>query len=237
VREYNMTPSPHLTVCPLLASKKHFILQKSAALILPHIGKEWNFDDKSSDSDNDGVATIAVKGSSSSSSKSLFPNLNKRKHTCLMIKESKRKVKSKSSPPKHVSSDDELYSSDEKDKDEDALLNAMSKNPKTMIKGLLSAVGIRDELLDQQEKLFVQKKENNQELKKLLKLEKEKMRSLTKNLRKTRRLSLISRAQVVFFKIYMMSYKRLIKILKYNLLLFGQAPLNLQTIMKLTQVK
>jgi hypothetical protein len=139
-----------------------------------HIGKEWNFDDESSHSDNDGVATIAVKGSSSSSSKSLFPNLNKRKYTCLMTKESKRKVKSKSSPPKHVSSDDELDSSDEKDKDEDALLNAMSKNPKTMIKGLLSAVGIRDELLDQQEKLFVQKKENNQELKKLLKLEKEK---------------------------------------------------------------
>jgi hypothetical protein len=200
-----------------------------------HIGKEWNFDDESSHSDNDGGH--AVKDFSSSSSKSLFPNLNKRKHTCLMTKESKRKVKSKSSPPKHVSSDDELDSSDEKDKDEDALLNAMSKNPKTMIKGLLSAVGIRDELLDQQEKLFVQKKENNQELKKLLKLKKEKMRSLTKNLRKTRRLYLISRAQVVFFKIYIMSCKRLIKILKYNLLLFGQAPPNLQTIMKLSQVK
>jgi hypothetical protein len=63
------------------------------------------------------------------------------------------------------------------------------------------------------------------------------MRSLTKNLRKTRRLYLISRAQVVFFKIYIMSCKRLIKILKYNLLLFGQAPPNLQTIMKLSQVK
>jgi hypothetical protein len=41
-----------------------------------HIGKEWDSDDESSDSDNDDVTTIAIKGSSSSS-KSLFPNLNK----------------------------------------------------------------------------------------------------------------------------------------------------------------
>jgi hypothetical protein len=39
---------------------------------------------------------------------------------------------------------------------------------------------------------------------------------------KSRRLSLISRAQVVLFKTHMMSYKRLIKILKCNLMLFGQ---------------
>jgi hypothetical protein len=45
------------------------------------------------------VATIAIKGSTSSSTKSLFPNLNKGKHTCLMAKEIKRKVKSKNSPP------------------------------------------------------------------------------------------------------------------------------------------
>jgi hypothetical protein len=80
------------------------------------------------------VATIAIKGSFSSSSKSLFPNLNKGKHTYLMAKESKRKVKSKTSPPKYVSSDDELDSSDEEDKDKEALLDAMSKNPKARIK-------------------------------------------------------------------------------------------------------
>jgi nitrate reductase cytochrome c-type subunit len=54
------------------------------------------------------------------------------------------------------------------------------------------------------------------------------MRSLTKNLRKARRISLVSRAQVVLFKIHMPSCKRLIKILKCNLMLFGQAPPNLQ---------
>jgi hypothetical protein len=58
-----------------------------------HIGKEWDFDDESFNSDSDAVATIAIKGSSSSSSKSLFSNLNKGKHTCLMTKESKKKVK------------------------------------------------------------------------------------------------------------------------------------------------
>jgi hypothetical protein len=72
-----------------------------------YIGKEWDFDDESSDSDSEDVTTVAIKGSSSSS-KSLFPNLNKGKHTCLMEKESKKKVKSKSSPPKYVSSDDKL---------------------------------------------------------------------------------------------------------------------------------
>jgi hypothetical protein len=60
---------------------------------------------------------------------------------------------------------------------------------------------------------------------------------LTKNLRKAKRLSLVSRAQVVFFKIHMMYYKRLTKILKYNLMLFNQVPPSLQTTMKLSQVK
>jgi hypothetical protein len=99
-----------------------------------HIGKEWDFNNESTDSNSDVVATIAIKGSFSSSSKSLFPNLNKGKHTYLMAKESKRKVKSKTSPPKYVSSDDELDSSDEEDKDKEALLDAMSKNPKARIK-------------------------------------------------------------------------------------------------------
>jgi hypothetical protein len=104
------------------------------------------------------VATTVIKGSSSSLSKSLFPNLNKGKRTCLMVKESIRQVKSKTSPPKYVSSGDELDSSDEEDEDEEALLNVMSNNPKARIKGLLGEVGLRDELLNQQEKLLVQEK-------------------------------------------------------------------------------
>jgi hypothetical protein len=75
-----------------------------------------------------------------------------------MVKESIRQVKSKTSPPKYVSSGDELDSSDEEDEDEEALLNVMSNNPKARIKGLLGEVGLRDELLNQQEKLLVQEK-------------------------------------------------------------------------------
>jgi hypothetical protein len=49
------------------------------------------------------------------------------------------------------------------------------------------------------------------------------MRSLNKNLSKARRLPLVSRAQLVLFKRLMTSCKRLIRILKCNLMLFGQA--------------
>jgi hypothetical protein len=49
-----------------------------------------------------------------------------------------------------------------------------------------------------------------------------------RNLPKARRLSLVLRAQLVLFKTRMMSCKRLIKILKCNLMLFGQALQNLQ---------
>jgi hypothetical protein len=126
------------------------------------------------------VATVAIKGSSSSLSKSHFPNLNKGKHTCLMAKESRRKLKHKTSPPKYVSSDNEIGSGDEED--EEALLNDMSKNRKAMIKGLLSQVGLRDEILEQQEKLLIKEKESNQELSKLLNLEKDKREKLDQEL-------------------------------------------------------
>jgi hypothetical protein len=53
------------------------------------------------------VATVAIKGTSYSS-KSLFLKLNQGKHTCLMAKENKHKVKTKGiSSPKYVSSDDD----------------------------------------------------------------------------------------------------------------------------------
>jgi hypothetical protein len=99
-----------------------------------------------------------------------------------VTKESRRNVKPKTSPPKYVSSDEEVDSSDKEVEDEETLLEVMGKNPKARIKGLLSEVGIHDELLDQQEKLLVQEKESNQELKKLLKLKKEKNEKLDQEL-------------------------------------------------------
>jgi hypothetical protein len=59
-----------------------------------YIGQKWESNNESSNSNSDGVATVAIKGTSSSS-KSLVPNLNKGKNTCLMVKESKPKVKTK----------------------------------------------------------------------------------------------------------------------------------------------
>jgi hypothetical protein len=56
---------------------------------------------------------MTIKGTSYSC-KSLFPKLNQGKHTCLMAKESKCKVKTKgSSSPKYVSSDDDDASDDD----------------------------------------------------------------------------------------------------------------------------
>jgi hypothetical protein len=55
-----------------------------------HVSHECNSSDESSESGSDDFATIAIMGKTSSS-KTLFPNLSK--HTCLMAKESKRKVK------------------------------------------------------------------------------------------------------------------------------------------------
>jgi hypothetical protein len=155
---------------------KHY---KKKAYDEAHNGKEWDSDDESSNSDSDDVATVRIKGSSYSS-KSLFSNLNEGKHTCLMANESKKKVKSNSAPPKYVSSDDEIDLSDEED--EETLLNDMCKNPKERMNELLKGIGIRDELLDQQEKLLIQERETNQELKKLLKLEKEKNETLDQEL-------------------------------------------------------
>jgi hypothetical protein len=59
------------------------------------------------------------------------------------------------------------------------------------------------------------------------------MRNLPKNLPKARRLSLVSKTQLVLFKTHMISCKKLIKILKCNLMLFEQPLQNLQAHPKL----
>jgi hypothetical protein len=95
------------------------------------------------------LATIVIKGNASSN-KSLFPNLSK--HTCLMAKESKKKVKTNaSSSPKYITSDKDTLSSDynTSSDDDDSLCSKLLKNPNAMIKGLIKQVGVRDKLLKQ----------------------------------------------------------------------------------------
>jgi hypothetical protein len=123
-----------------------------------HIGQEWNSSDESFESESDDMATITIKGKASSS-KSPFPKLPK--HTCLMAKESKKKVKSKASSfPKYVTSDEDTLSSNNyaSSDDDDSLLSKLVKNPNTMIKGLMKQVGARDEYLEQQEELLIQER-------------------------------------------------------------------------------
>jgi hypothetical protein len=135
---------------------------------------------------SDEVATIAIKGKTSSS-KSLFPKLSK--HTCLMKKEDRKKVKSNtSSSSKYVTSDEDTLSSDNYDSsdDDNPLPSELVKNPNAMIKCLMRQVGARDELLEQQEELLVQERKISEELKKLLALEKGKVEKLDQELAKSK---------------------------------------------------
>jgi hypothetical protein len=120
-----------------------------------HVGQEWNSSDESFESESDEVTTRAIKGKTSSS-KSLFPKLSK--HTCLMTKEGKKKVKSNTSYSlKYVTSDEDTLSSDnyESSDDDNSFSSELAKNSNSMIKGLMRQVGARDELLEQQEELLV----------------------------------------------------------------------------------
>jgi hypothetical protein len=59
------------------------------------------------------------------------------------------------------------------------------KNPNAIINGLMRQVGARDELLEQQKELLVQERKINEELKKLLTLEKCKVEKLDQELTKS----------------------------------------------------
>jgi hypothetical protein len=79
--------------------KKNYKKAKGEA----HLGKEWDSDCSSFDSDDEGLAALAFNKSS------LFPNEH---HTCLMAKERKVCVRD---TPKYTSSSDEESSNDEVD--------------------------------------------------------------------------------------------------------------------------
>jgi hypothetical protein len=151
-----------------------------------HVDQEWNSSDESSESESDEVVTIAIKGKTSSS-KSLFPKLSK--HTCLMAKEDRKKIKSKTPySSKYVTSDENTLSSDNYDSsnDDNSLTSELVKNHNAMIKGLMRQVGVRDELLEQQEELLVQERKISEELKNLLALEKGKLEKLNQELSKSK---------------------------------------------------
>jgi hypothetical protein len=83
------------------------------------------------------LTTIAIKGKASSN-KSLFPKLSK--HTCLMAKERRKKVKFNTfSSLKYVTTDEDTLSSENYDSSDDdkPLPSELVKNPNAMIKGFI----------------------------------------------------------------------------------------------------
>jgi hypothetical protein len=78
---------------------------------------------------------------------------------------------------KILSSDDNASSDDD-----DSLPSELLKKHNAMINGLMKQVGVRDELLEQQEELHVKERKSNKEFKKLLALKNGKVEKLDQEL-------------------------------------------------------
>jgi hypothetical protein len=105
-----------------------------------HLGKEWDSDCSSSDSDNEGLAASAFNKSA------LFPNEH---HTCLMAKE--KKVSTRSTITYASSSDDE--SSDD-EVDYASLFKGLDRTKIDKINELIDALNEKNRLLEKQEDLL-----------------------------------------------------------------------------------
>jgi hypothetical protein len=105
-----------------------------------HLGKEWDSDCSSSDSDDEGLAASAFDKSS------LFPN---KRHTCLMDKEKKVCIRD---TPKYTSSSGEESSDDEVDYTE--LFKGLDRNKVDKINELIDALNEMDRLLEKQEDIL-----------------------------------------------------------------------------------
>jgi hypothetical protein len=111
-----------------------------------------------------------------------------------MAKKGRNKVKSNtSSSPKYVTSNEDIFSSD----NDNPLSNELVENPNAMIKGLMRQVGARDEVLEQQEELLIQERKINKELKKLLPLEKDKVDKLNQELAKSKKTTCTLKSSII----------------------------------------
>jgi hypothetical protein len=117
-------------------SKKNYRKAKGEA----HIGKEWDSDWSSSDSDDEGLAASAFNKSS------LFPN---ERHMCLMAKEKKVRIRD---TPKYTSSSNEESSDDEIDYSD--LFKGLDRSKVDKINELIDALNEKDRLLEKQEDIY-----------------------------------------------------------------------------------
>jgi hypothetical protein len=112
--------------------KKNYRKAKGKA----HIGKEWDSDCSSSDSEDEGLAASAFNKFS------LFPN---ERHMCLMAKEKKVCIRD---TPKYTSSSDEESSDDEVDYTD--LFKGLDRTKVDKINELFDALNEKDRLLEKQ---------------------------------------------------------------------------------------
>jgi hypothetical protein len=122
-----------------------------------HLGKEWDSDCSSTDSDDEGLATSAFNKSS------LFPN---ERHTCLMAKE--KKVNARDTPKYSTSSDE--YSSDD-EVDYTSLFKGLDRAKVEKINELIDALNEKDRLLEKQEDLLYEEHDKFVSVQKSLALE------------------------------------------------------------------
>jgi hypothetical protein len=133
--------------------KKNYRKAKGEA----HLGKEWDSDCSSSDSDDEGLAASAFNKSS------LFPN---ECHTCLMAKEKKVRVRD---TPKYTSSSDEESSDDEVDYS--SLFKGLYRAKVEKINELIDALNEKDRLLEKQEDILYEEHDKFISVQKSLTLE------------------------------------------------------------------
>jgi hypothetical protein len=122
-----------------------------------HLGKEWDSDCSSSDSDDEGLAASAFDKSS------LFPNEH---HTCLMAKEKKVHIRD---TPKYTSSSDEESSNNEVDYID--LFKGLNRAKVDKINELIDALNEKDRLLEKQEDILYEEHDKFVNVQKYLALE------------------------------------------------------------------
>jgi hypothetical protein len=122
-----------------------------------HIGKEWDSDCSSSDSEDEGLAASAFNKSS------LFPN---ECHTCLMAKEKKVCIRE---TPKYTSSSDEESSGDEVDYTD--LFKGLDRTKVDKINELIDALNEKVRLLENQEDILYEEHDKFINVQKSLALE------------------------------------------------------------------
>jgi hypothetical protein len=133
--------------------KKNYRKAKGEA----HLGKEWDSDCSSSDSDDEGLAASAFDKSS------IFPN---ERHTCLMAKE--KKVRSRDTPKYSSSSDEESF---DNEVDYSELFKGLDRAKVEKINELIDALNEKDILLEKQEDILYEEHDKFVSVQKSLALE------------------------------------------------------------------